>query len=103
MRLTRSPPLDALLRPIDLPLSFSSVMQGHRRMGRGLQHLTSAFLARLQDTGGLRRQPIRNRPARCAARELRAPAGCSTRAERRINRRGSNRHRMKSQWQVSIK
>ena len=71
-------------------------------MGRRLQQRPPTFLTGLQNNGGFRRSPPRNRPSRCAPRWLRTHAGCSTRAERRINRRGSNCHWMKSQWQVAI-
>src|SRR5262249_51915847 len=73
-----------------------------RKLGRGLQHGEAAFLARLQDAGALRGTSHRNRPSRCATQKLRVLAGCSHRAERRINRRGSNRRWMKVQWQVSV-
>ena len=38
----------------------------YRGMDGRLQHGSAAFGARLPDTGGLRRQPHRNRPSRCA-------------------------------------
>jgi transposase InsO family protein len=60
-----------------------------------------SFLARLPDPGGLRRPPHRNRPPRYATWKLRGLAGCSPRAARRIYDRGSSRHWMKVQGQVS--
>jgi hypothetical protein len=72
----------------------------HRCLDRRLQHCEAAFLARLQDASGLCRSFRRNRPSRCATRELRALSRCSHRAKRRINRRGSsNRRWMNVQWQ----
>ena len=51
-------------------------------------------------TGGLCRQSLRN--TRCLATPTSPPiACCSTRATRLKTRRGSNRLRMKVQWQVS--
>jgi len=47
---------------------------------------------------GYRKLSARPRHATC---KLRALAGCSHRAERRINRQGSNRRWMKVWWQVT--
>ncbi|TIV14241.1 MAG: hypothetical protein E5V95_31125 [Mesorhizobium sp.] len=67
------------------------------------QYREAAFLARLQDPGGLCRGHHRNRLRSYADRRLRVFAGCSTRATRRNrNGRGSNRRWMKVQWQVSV-
>ncbi len=68
---------------------------------RLLQFGEAALLARLPDTRGLCRDARRNR--RPAAQPRPAPplACCSHRAARRINRRGSNRHWTKHQWQVN--
>ena len=71
--------------------------QAHRCLGRRLQHGETAFVARIQDAGSLCRTSHRNRPSRCAIQRLRALAGCSHRAEGRINSRGSNRYWMKVQ------
>ncbi|MER8684927.1 DDE-type integrase/transposase/recombinase [Mesorhizobium sp. M1405] len=75
----------------------------HRRMAGGrLQHRQAAFLARLPDPGGIRRDHHRNRLRRCADRRLSASAGCFTRAKRcNRNGRGSNSHWMTVQWQVT--
>jgi hypothetical protein len=47
-------------------------------MEGGFQHREAAFLARLPDPGGLRRDPHRNRLRRFARYRLRVSAGCST-------------------------
>ena len=61
---------EPVLRPRPRP-------QRHRRMEAGLQHRETAFLARLPDPGGLRRNSRRNRLRRCARSGLRVSAGCS--------------------------
>jgi len=68
--------------------------------GRRLQHRAAAFLARLQDSDGYVTHFRRNRSSRYATQGLRALASCSRRANRRINRRGSNRRWKKIQGQV---
>lgn len=57
----------------------------------------AAFLARLQHAGSRCRSSRRSRPSRWLHETVRALAGCSQRAERRVKRRGSNRHWMKVQ------
>ena len=84
-------------------LDLNHTPPARRRLGRRLQHGKAAFFARLQNTGGVCRPSHRNRPSRCATCKLRALAGCSHRAERRINRQGSNRRWMKVWWQVKVR
>ncbi len=91
---------DELLNETSVPRS-RPCPPAHRRLGRRLQHPEAAFLAWLQDTGGLCRT---NSPQPAIALRYTegsaCSAGCSPRAERRINGRGSNRRWMKLQWQV---
>lgn len=55
-----------------------------RGMDDRLPYPPTAFVDRLSNTCGLRRDPERNRPIRCAIWKLRGSACCSTRAARRI-------------------
>jgi len=71
-------------------------------MAAGLQHCETAFLARIPNPGGVRRNR-RNRLRRFAQQGLRVSAGCSTRALRcNRNAQASNRRWMKVQWQVTF-
>jgi transposase InsO family protein len=86
---------------------FLGLMLGQdHELDRRLQPAASALGAGLSHTGGLCRQSLRNmRSAAQLGPALTSSADrtCSTRAQRRKTRRGSNRRPMKLQWQVKAR
>jgi hypothetical protein len=82
--------------------SSASIMPGPRsRTGRRLQPATAALGVGLCHTGSRCRQSLRNTRSSAQPRPAPPIACCSTRAPRRKQCRGSNRRRMKVQWQVT--
>ncbi len=83
-------------------IAHCMVDYNQRRPHSALGYLTpAAYAANLAATGGRLRNSRRMQSIR-PARPATPPACCSTRAAWRKTCRGSNRHWMKVQWQVTI-